>query len=94
MWSTRPRMPEGGRSRLLVMRWRGLEPPRPKAATRPSTWRVYQFRHQRAGEFYRGASYWRTWKSATELSAKSVAMTTVSRVRLRSTMCVPPCDAA
>ncbi len=30
------------------MRWRGLEPPRPKAATRPSTWRVYQFRHQRA----------------------------------------------
>jgi hypothetical protein len=29
------------------MRWRGLEPPRPKAATRPSTWRVYQFRHQR-----------------------------------------------
>ena len=29
------------------MRWRGLEPPRPVRATRPSTLRVYQFRHQR-----------------------------------------------
>ena len=29
------------------MRWRGLEPPRPIQATRPSTLRVYQFRHQR-----------------------------------------------
>src|SRR5262245_50709424 len=32
------------------MRWRGLEPPRPVRATRPSTLRVYQFRHQRVGE--------------------------------------------
>src|SRR5690242_4104090 len=31
------------------MRWRGLEPPRPIRATRPSTLRVYQFRHQREG---------------------------------------------
>src|SRR5438034_6491097 len=30
------------------MRWRGLEPPRPARGTRPSTLRVYQFRHQRA----------------------------------------------
>src|SRR5215218_250702 len=32
----------------LCMRWRGLEPPRPARGTRPSTLRVYQFRHQRA----------------------------------------------
>src|SRR5918911_2868465 len=30
------------------MRWRGLEPPRGVNPTRPSTLRVYQFRHQRA----------------------------------------------
>src|SRR2546429_313382 len=30
------------------MRWRGLEPPRGFNPTRPSTLRVYQFRHQRA----------------------------------------------
>jgi hypothetical protein len=35
--------------RGLSMRWRGLEPPRPIQVTRPSTLRVYQFRHQRAG---------------------------------------------
>ena len=34
-----------GRTR---MRWRGLEPPRGINPTRPSTLRVYQFRHQRA----------------------------------------------
>ena len=34
--------------RLSRMRWRGLEPPRPNRVTRPSTLRVYQFRHQRA----------------------------------------------
>ncbi len=34
--------------RLSHMRWRGLEPPRPNRVTRPSTLRVYQFRHQRA----------------------------------------------
>jgi hypothetical protein len=32
----------------LAMRWRGLEPPRAAKPTRPSTLRVYQFRHQRA----------------------------------------------
>src|SRR5206468_6319219 len=31
-----------------LMRWRGLEPPRGINPTRPSTLRVYQFRHQRA----------------------------------------------
>src|SRR3954451_5856034 len=31
-----------------AMRWRGLEPPRGINPTRPSTLRVYQFRHQRA----------------------------------------------
>src|SRR5947207_1456794 len=30
------------------MRWRGLEPPRAVKPTRPSTLRVYQFRHQRS----------------------------------------------
>ena len=33
--------------RVSKVRWRGLEPPRPIRATRPSTLRVYQFRHQR-----------------------------------------------
>src|SRR4029078_1467554 len=32
----------------VCMRWRGLEPPRGINPTRPSTLRVYQFRHQRA----------------------------------------------
>src|SRR4051812_20597289 len=32
----------------VAMRWRGLEPPRGINPTRPSTLRVYQFRHQRA----------------------------------------------
>ena len=31
----------------LLMRLRGVEPPRPVRATRPSTLRVYQFRHSR-----------------------------------------------
>ena len=39
------RPPSGGPRR---MRWRGLEPPRGINPTRPSTLRVYQFRHQRA----------------------------------------------
>jgi hypothetical protein len=30
------------------MRLRGVEPPRPLRATRPSTLRVYQFRHSRS----------------------------------------------
>src|SRR4051794_6991961 len=30
-----------------IMRLRGVEPPRPVRATRPSTLRVYQFRHSR-----------------------------------------------
>src|ERR1051325_11183753 len=37
-----------GRFRGRTMRWRGLEPPRGFNPTRPSTLRVYQFRHQRA----------------------------------------------
>jgi hypothetical protein len=31
------------------VRLRGVEPPRPVRATRPSTLRVYQFRHRREG---------------------------------------------
>ena len=34
---------------ILHMRRRGLEPPRGKSPTRPSTLRVYQFRHRRDG---------------------------------------------
>ena len=34
-------------SRGFAMRLRGVEPPRPLRATRPSTLRVYQFRHSR-----------------------------------------------
>src|SRR5256714_6915068 len=37
------------------MRWRGLEPPRGVNPTRPSTLRVYQFRHQRAGRIVAAA---------------------------------------
>ncbi len=48
--SIRPR-PRDAETRLASgfrpVRWRGLEPPRPIQATRPSTLRVYQFRHQR-----------------------------------------------
>ena len=68
MWS-----PDGKCEALFVanMRWRGLEPPRPKAATRPSTWRVYQFRHQRAKRILpSGCRYSRSWKSAIEFSAE------------------------
>jgi hypothetical protein len=37
------------------MRPSGLEPPRTIRSTRPSTLRVYQFRHERrAGEYIRG----------------------------------------
>ena len=48
-----------------------------------------------AGERERDAEcrYFRAWKSATQFSANTIATTTVSRVRLRSTMCVPPCEA-
>src|SRR6476659_4798802 len=43
-----PRTRERPLSRPHTMRWRGLEPPRGINPTRPSTLRVYQFRHQRA----------------------------------------------
>ena len=36
-----------GAPRAGIMRLRGVEPPRPFRATRPSTLRVYQFRHSR-----------------------------------------------
>src|SRR5262249_57059070 len=36
--------------------------------------------------------YFKRWKSAMQLAPKRIATTTVSRVRLRSTMCVPPWD--
>ena len=36
----------------LRMRSSGLEPPRGKLPTRPSTLRVYQFRHERSGGEY------------------------------------------
>ena len=37
--------------------------------------------------------YLSRWKSKTTFTAKRIATSVVSRVRLRSTMCVPPCDA-
>ena len=41
-------------SRAFSMRSSGLEPPRTIRSTRPSTLRVYQFRHERrAGEYSR-----------------------------------------
>ena len=39
---------DSGAGLRAAMRWRGLEPPRGINPTRPSTLRVYQFRHQRA----------------------------------------------
>ncbi len=42
----------GGFSTELLVRRSGLEPPRTKRSTRPSTLRVYQFRHRRRGGEY------------------------------------------
>jgi hypothetical protein len=73
------------------MRWRGLEPPRAAKPTRPSTLRVYQFRHQRARISVAGVFFYsRMRKSRTVFSAKTKATTIVTRVRFFSTMCVPP----
>src|SRR5262249_565731 len=41
---------------MVPMRPRGLEPPRGKPPTRPSTLRVYQFRHGREGRESIGAA--------------------------------------
>ena len=60
------------------------------APTRPSTLRVYQFRHQRAARLY--PLYASTRYSTTVFTKKSTATIAVKRVRLRSTMWVPPCD--
>ncbi len=43
----------GGSNVMRMVRPRGLEPPRTNQSTRPSTLRVYQFRHERVGEEYR-----------------------------------------
>ena len=52
------------------MRTRGVEPPRPKAATRPSTWRVYQFRHVRLRDcknnFSTETRAWKIKKAGTD----------------------------
>lgn len=40
----------GGFSPASLVRPSGLEPPRTAKSTRPSTWRVYQFRHRREGD--------------------------------------------
>ena len=46
----------GGFSPAMMVRSSGLEPPRTIRSTRPSTLRVYQFRHERrAGEYSRQA---------------------------------------
>ena len=42
----------GGFSPKIMVRPSGLEPPRTKRSTRPSTLRVYQFRHRRRGGEY------------------------------------------
>ena len=41
----------------------------------------------------RASSRLSRWKSTIVFAKKSTATTTVRRVRLRSTMCVPPCEA-
>ena len=45
-------MGRGGFSPAMMVRPSGLEPPRTKRSTRPSTLRVYQFRHRRRGGEY------------------------------------------
>ena len=54
------------------MRWRGLEPPR-GCPTRPSTLRVYQFRHQRAARLYPGSTASTRYRT-TVLMKKSTAI--------------------
>src|SRR5207244_10480201 len=39
------------------------------------------------------ARYLSSWESAIVFAKKRIPITTVRRVRLRPTMCVPPCDA-
>ena len=46
------------------VRPRGLEPPRTNQSTRPSTLRVYQFRHRRVGRASIDASRWPGWGSS------------------------------
>ena len=46
----------------FLMRPRGLEPPRTLGSTRPSTLRVYQFRHRRVGGEYTPA-HWGFWRA-------------------------------
>src|SRR5436309_15727833 len=59
------------------MRWRGLEPPRGVNPTRPSTLRVYQFRHQRAGRIVAAPTATRpapiTVRAVRELCEQAVA---------------------
>ena len=59
------------------MRRRGLEPPRAIKPTRPSTLRVYQFRHRRV----RGAEYSRV---APEGTGRVGALESVGGLRYRS----------
>src|SRR5206468_11427252 len=46
---------------------------------------------ERGGD--RERRYFSAWKSAMQFATKRMPTRTVSRVRLRSTMCVPPCEA-
>ena len=70
------RKQKAARVRTAWMRWRGLEPPRPKG-TRPSTLRVYQFRHQRVEA--------RQCSRAPQLRDRLRARARASRARPRAT---------
>ena len=66
-------------------RGRARRPGRPRAGDPP---------HSRARVHpARARAYFSRWKRMIELMKKTIATTVVRRVRLRSTMCVPPCDA-
>ena len=65
------------------MRSSGLEPPRGVSPTRPSTLRVYQFRHERRGREYSPARRAREMLAGTALCAPSVIVrVAVGRLRV------------
>jgi hypothetical protein len=76
------------------MRWRGLEPPRPCGHKALNLARLPIPPPARGVRSVPPAcSYSSSRKRMTVLRKNATATTTVRRVRFRSTMCVPPCEA-
>src|SRR5439155_7127374 len=76
------------------VRWRGLEPPRPEGHKALNLARLPIPPPARGGGIVAtAAGYFRRWNRPIVSARKIRPTTTVSRVRFRSTMCVPPCEA-